>query len=86
MNDVHIPKHAKGWPKVNACKWDILSYLDASRVETQVILRLTLSQAKKLDKVLQGYWDDGPPDEGWASEELLEVRRIIEDATKGWPK
>ena len=41
---------------------------------------LTDEQARKLSEVLWEYTDEGPMFNGWASDELTELRNIIDDA------
>ena len=44
------------------------------------ILSLTKKQIDKLSEILWEYTDEGPMYSGWASDELIELRNIIDNA------
>ncbi len=45
-----------------------------------VIIKLTINQAERLSEILQDTTDQDPTDEGWASNELLELRGVVDAA------
>lgn len=47
-----------------------------------IIIKLTKKQAEKLSDVLSYAQDEGPSPEGWASNELEELREIVDNAIK----
>jgi len=47
------------------------------REEGFYILELTKAQYEKLEDVLYEHCDEGPTGEGWASEELTELRGLV---------
>lgn len=47
-----------------------------------VKVSLTEKQAKKLSEVLWESQDEGPWGKGWASDELAELRNIVDNAIK----
>lgn len=51
-------------------------------MEQQQTFTVTLTQAQlqKLIDVLYDHDDEGPMHEGWASSELIELRKIVENA------
>lgn len=49
---------------------------------SSVVLELTKKQANKLSDVLWDTSDEGPEHEGWASDELSELRSIVDAAIK----
>lgn len=53
--------------------------MDAS---SNVSVVLTVEQLAKLDDVLSDYTDEGPMHEGWASDELQELRDIVGKALR----
>lgn len=44
-----------------------------------ILLRLTAEQAKNLSDILVEARDEGPEDEGWQSEELRELRILVDE-------
>jgi hypothetical protein len=49
-------------------------------VTVEIIIKLTKEQAEKLSEVLWDTQDEGPCGEGWASDELSELRGIVDAA------
>ena len=45
-------------------------------------LQLTVKQLELLDEILMSFNDCGPSDEGWASQELRDLRILVENNIK----
>ena len=45
----------------------------------KIQLELTKKQLDLLIDTLESYWDEGPHGEGWQSNELIELTRIVTD-------
>lgn len=46
----------------------------------RIVLELTDVLAEKLQEAVNNYQDDGPSANGWASNELRQVRSLVDDA------
>lgn len=74
------------WAKLSKPCWFITGYNDViplnliTEIDERRIVRLTKQQWAKLEEVLDSHWDEGPFGAGWASYELLELRKAINSA------
>ena len=42
-------------------------------------MEFTLEQLERLSEILWDYQDEGPIDEGWASEEVIKLRDLVDN-------